>query len=183
MDTIYLLPCSCGRKMPVNPRQAGESITCTCGASLEVPTLLNLRILQRAELPPQPEIHKKAWGAGQRLIFLGVIVILFAIAIGGWLFWIRPTDPYAYLSQEQIKQSVPALTPIETWRLWLLLEKGGLERHKRGSEIFFASQRAQYLIYGELLAILSGVGLTLIAAGIIVIRFNKKKHRPARSAN
>ena len=45
----YLLPCSCGRKMPVEPRQAGQSVDCACGESLEIPTMLAMSALEPAD--------------------------------------------------------------------------------------------------------------------------------------
>lgn len=48
MNTSYLLPCTCGRNVNINVRQAGGTITCTCGAQLDVPALRQMRDLEEA---------------------------------------------------------------------------------------------------------------------------------------
>ena len=43
----YRLPCDhCGRAYPVEPRQAGDVITCECGAKLQIPTMLKIKRLE-----------------------------------------------------------------------------------------------------------------------------------------
>jgi hypothetical protein len=41
----YLLDCPCGRKLPVNRSQAGETVACECGSEIRVPSLSKLREL------------------------------------------------------------------------------------------------------------------------------------------
>jgi hypothetical protein len=171
----YLLPCNCGRKIPVEAPQAGEIVACACGASVEVPTLLGLRKLELAEAPPQPAIIKTTWGAGQRLIFLGAIVILIAVAIGVWLFYIRPMDPFANISPDQMKEKAEILSPAQSLHLWEMLDKGGLNPRKRGSEIVFEGMQAQYRIYWWLVGIVAGTGSVLIAAGIVLAYIQTKR--------
>src|SRR5678815_2344165 len=45
----YLLPCACGQQISVSAAQAGESLRCSCGAMVEVPTMRGLRELERVE--------------------------------------------------------------------------------------------------------------------------------------
>ena len=175
--TYYLLHCPCGRKIPVQPPQAGEIVTCACGVSLEVPTLLALKALERTEVPSEPNPAKTAWGAGHRLIFLGVLIIIASVAIGGWLFFERPTDPFANLSPEQIKEAFQKLSPSDTWRRWLMYEKAGPTWPKGGLDIFLTEQKSQNQIYWWLLGFLAGAGLACVAAGIIVVHRSKKKVR------
>ncbi len=175
MNIYYLLPCHCSRKIPVQPRQAGEIITCACGATLEVPNLLSLKTLERAEVQAEPKKSKTAWNTGHRIIFLGAVVIVASILIGIWLCLFRPPDPYANLTPEQMRQAAQALTPLGSWRLWLLLERGGLEMHKRGLEIVFAELQTQHRIYWVLLAILFGIGIALVAAGVILVKLPRNK--------
>jgi hypothetical protein len=173
--TRYLLPCSCGQKIPVEMRQAGEIITCPCGNSLEVPTLLKLKTYQRVEVPPPAETPKKAWNAGHRLILLGAVIIIATVAIGGWLFWERPADPFANLNAEQVKAALQTVSPSQSWRRWLYYEKAGPEWHKVNIEITFADLQAQHKVYWGLLTMVGGAGLAFIAGGIIVLYFSRKK--------
>lgn len=175
MNPIYLLPCHCGRKIQVQARHAGVIVTCDCGASLEVPTLLGLRALEQVEVQVQPKTPKTAWSTGHRIIFLGLIVILAAVVVGVWLFTARPTDPYANFTPEQMREATEKLTPVQSWRLWQMLDKSKLDGRKRPAELFFADQQAQYRVYWWLLALIAGTGLVLIAAGIIVVNLRKKR--------
>jgi hypothetical protein len=88
--TEYLLPCSCGQKLAVSARQAGESVRCSCGATLEVPTLRGLDTLERAAAPAAPG---RTWGDRQRAVFLLVVAALAAASIAGYLALILPADP------------------------------------------------------------------------------------------
>ena len=55
----YLLPCPCGQAVEIELGQAGQTVTCTCGKSLAVPTMMQIK-----ELPLAPEkiepAHKTA---------------------------------------------------------------------------------------------------------------------------
>ena len=175
MNTMYLLPCSCGRKIPVQLRQAGETIACDCGTSLEVPPLTELKALQKLEAPAKPQIVKTAWTTGHRLTFFGGLVILAGIVMGGWLFWNRPIDPYANFTPEQMMQAASTRTPLQSLRLWQALVKGGLEHHKRWAEVVFSDIQAQYQVYWWVLGLVVGIGVALVAAGIIVLSLKKKK--------
>jgi hypothetical protein len=171
----YLLPCDCGRKIPVEAPQAGEIVTCACGASIEVPTLMGLRALEQVEAPPQPAIIKTTWGAGHRLIFLGALVILAAVVLGVWLFYIRPMDPFANITPEQMKEKSQILSPLQSLHLWDMLDRAGLNPRKRGTEVVFEGQQTQHRIYWWLLGIVSGTGLVLVAAGIVVVYIKTKR--------
>lgn len=39
VSSKYLLPCLCGQQIPIEPRQAGETVACRCGISLQAPTM------------------------------------------------------------------------------------------------------------------------------------------------
>jgi hypothetical protein len=175
VNTMYLLPCSCGRKIPVQLRQAGETIKCECGASLEVPTLTGIKTLQKSEATAEPRIAKTAWTTGHRLTFFGGLVILAGIVLGGWLFWSRPIDPYANFTPEQMMQAASTRTPLQSLRLWQSLVRGGLEHHKRWAEVVFEDKQAGHQVLWWVWAILPITGFALVAAGIIVLSMKKKK--------
>ncbi len=46
MSQKFALKCTCGATIPVEIRQAGESISCQCGVTLEIPKLRDLRQLE-----------------------------------------------------------------------------------------------------------------------------------------
>ena len=51
MSQKYLLPCSCGKDVPIETAQAGGNVPCDCGQSLKVPTLLQIKKLPLADEP------------------------------------------------------------------------------------------------------------------------------------
>ncbi|MGA2060986.1 MAG: hypothetical protein ABSG67_10930 [Thermoguttaceae bacterium] len=175
MNTMYLLPCSCGRKIPVQLRQAGEIVKCDCGASLEVPTLSGLKSLQKLEASAEPKIARTAWTAGHRLTFFGWLVILVAIGLGGWLYWSGPVDPYANFTPEQMIQGAATRTPIQSLRLWQFLVRDGLEHHKRPAERDFEDKQAGHQILWWVWAIVPITGFALVVTGIILLKLKKKK--------
>ncbi|MHC4405869.1 MAG: hypothetical protein ACYTG0_40010, partial [Planctomycetota bacterium] len=75
MSAKYLLPCSCGQKIPVGATQAGGGLRCECGAELEVPALRELTQLDRAEVKPTRRAPAPSWGSRQSVFFLGLVVM------------------------------------------------------------------------------------------------------------
>jgi hypothetical protein len=41
----YLLPCSCGQSVEIETSQAGQQVSCSCGATLQVPSMLQIKSL------------------------------------------------------------------------------------------------------------------------------------------
>lgn len=87
----YLLPCACGQKLPVSVRQAGQAVTCSCGARLDVPPLRGLRELEQAAARAEPS--QRAWGDRQRVVFLLAALSLLMAAAAGFLALRMPAAP------------------------------------------------------------------------------------------
>lgn len=119
MTEHYLLPCSCGQKLAVTLRQAGESITCPCGNVLEVPPLNRLKTLEKvapeAELAASAGYVRKrpAWSGRQAGFFLGVVLMCTSVPWAGWLELSKPR-----------LITVERMTPLQTWGLWQELRTG-----------------------------------------------------------
>ncbi len=80
----YSLPCSCGDTIPIETSQAGETVVCSCGRQLEVPTMRAIRQLDPIR-PPAVACAKSAgnWSMPQRLCFsIGMAVAAIGFAIG-----------------------------------------------------------------------------------------------------
>ncbi len=90
MSTKHLLPCRCGKKIEVDVRQAGQTITCQCGAMVDVPTMRQVRQLERAATtggktaPRWSPLQGAVFAAGVLIavISLSVLVVLFVRRIG-----------------------------------------------------------------------------------------------------
>jgi len=157
----YLLPCSCGRKIPVDRSQAGQGIRCECGARLEVPTMRALRLLER--VTPKPDAARptrSAWGARQGLLLLGVLVILAALGLMALLHSSRPR-----------LHDVEDLPPIRTWLLWQELRQGLQERPVGEKE--FLERVTRYRRWIGVLWVVAGAGVLIMAGS----RFVPQKRR------
>ena len=121
MEGRYLLPCSCGQKIPVEPRQAGQEIRCDCGASLEVPTMLGMAALEKAPSEPSHTPPSAPWGIRQGIVLLGTVIVLLALGMVIPLHLTRPALPTA----EMIRQRTQTLSPFQSWRHWHVLRAGG----------------------------------------------------------
>lgn len=114
MNPRFLLPCACGKSIPVEPAQAGNRIRCECGAELQVPSLLGMRHLQ-----PVQDSHnggrasRPAWGARQRLFSVGILLSATGLVVATWFYATRPRKP-----------NTAALPPLFTLLLWESLKTG-----------------------------------------------------------
>lgn len=132
MAELYWLPCDCGERHPVGARQAGRTIACACGRSLEVPTLRGLRELERARPPAEaadgraaPSTPGDGWGLRQAGMFLGAVLLLGGLAWAGYLEATKPR-----------RLSVEEMEPLQTWALWQEL--------RTGADRFASPQMKQY---------------------------------------
>ncbi len=119
MTEHYLLPCRCGQKLAVSPRQAGGTITCPCGTAMEVPPLNRLRTLEpvspAAELPARAGALRKrtAWESRQAGLFFGVVLLCVGLPWAGWLEFSKPR-----------LVPIERMVPLQTWGLWQELRIG-----------------------------------------------------------
>jgi len=157
----YLLPCACGQKVLVEPRQAGESIVCACGSPLDVPTLLGITALERVEEEPEPQASPGQWGKRQRLLLLGTVV--FALAVAGWIWLLmhQPKSPFS-VDPEQIRQSAQTLRVWQSWEAWQWM-KTGLDRR---TDQQYAAAVARFHIWLGVVVALTLTGVALIAGGM-----------------
>ncbi len=136
----FLLPCSCGAKLPVNKSQAGMSLPCPeCGVSVEVPTIRKLSSL--ATMIPE----KKRAKAGQGLKWLGpvaaisLLVGIVGLSYAGYLFYERRTyrgfavenganmDVKESDFMADIRKSAEQSAPADTWDYWNTMINEGLK--------------------------------------------------------
>jgi hypothetical protein len=86
----YLLPCpACSQKLTVSAARAGQSVLCSCGQSLEVPPLRDLRQLELATDGDQPQ---STWNRRKGLVFLGCTIMVICACISGWFMTKLPRN-------------------------------------------------------------------------------------------
>lgn len=115
----YLLTCECGKKIPVDVGQAGGSVSCSCGAQVDVPALRNLRHLPLAE--PDVEKPRAAWNASKGFTAAGLIV---AVLLAGYALWDRFTEPTVPKFDPDyristVNEGLEKMAPAEAWQLWV----------------------------------------------------------------
>jgi len=134
--------------------------------------------LKRLEYVKETAIPKKIqhqWTLGHALIFVGGLLIIAGVIVGGLLLWHGPSDPYANFTPEGMQNLAKNLTPIGSLQLWKRLERSGLEHHKRWDEIDFEDKQAGHQFLWWVWALIPITGIALVAAGIIVLNLKKKK--------
>ena len=77
---LYLVPCNCGEQVRARASQAGERLTCPCGATVSVPTIRGLKQLKTVDdeiAPPAaaPVWQGPAFAVGVLALFAGAIVL------------------------------------------------------------------------------------------------------------
>lgn len=162
MSTQYLLPCSCGSATPVQTAQAGESIRCTCGAELKVPTLRALR-----NLPPvphhQPQLES-TWNPGLGLVFLGGLAVLASM---GLFVYVEMNAPTVDLGR--VRQEASYMSPAESWQKWNVLQEGLPGPYSKESRAVLAGapQRKRMFLGG---CVLAAVGAGVIGGGVYLLK-------------
>jgi hypothetical protein len=175
LSTKYLLPCQCGQRLAVEPRQAGETVVCACGRTLEVPTFLQLKQLEK--VVAKAESRRIVWSHGQRLIFVGTALIL------GWAIWADyllywkgpPVNNLSGRSPEFIREAVQQMTPVQTWHQWFALRAQGIDPRLDWQRRDYLGKIAEYKILWIVSAPLILLGAAFVVSGIVVIR-NQRRH-------
>ncbi|HEX4414510.1 MAG TPA: hypothetical protein VH107_12840 [Lacipirellulaceae bacterium] len=113
----YLLPCVCGKSVPVDVRQAGARVTCSCGTTLEVPTLRQIRHLPQAA---SVDVHSApAWGPRQGIV---AVCLILAISLLAWSAWVWRSEPEVPKFDPVARQKIvdqQIKTPLEAWNSWI----------------------------------------------------------------
>jgi hypothetical protein len=172
--TQYLVPCTCGRKTPVESRQAGETIECDCGAKLEIPRLLELKKLEKAVVQAEPEKKPPPWGIGQGLVLFSVVIL-----IGVGVLWMGalhflPGNPYD-MSPEWIRAHFQKMSPVETWETWRYFEQVGINPPKERIDRYFEGEYAKRQMLLMYLGIAAVGGVALLASGIFLAARQRSK--------
>lgn len=89
----FNLPCSCGNTVWVSSGDAGRCVPCNCGASVEVPSLRQLRALVRDEKGSSRPVARRVRESGYPNGYVVMAVGLFLVFVGTcaitatWILW------------------------------------------------------------------------------------------------
>lgn len=115
----YRLPCTCGQSVVVETTQAGETVSCQCGRTLEVPTLRALRQLEPAVEDGPARPTRDTWSIRQGILFgIGLVVLLAGAITAGLSYYQRSQVDTFMPSEEIIDQWVREVDQWPAERLW-----------------------------------------------------------------
>ncbi len=155
MSIRYLVPCTCGRKHPVEATQAGQTLQCPCGQAVSVPTLQQLKGLPREE-HPEPAAPSPRTSLAQRLMLIGGIVLLAGAGLSAAVYWTRPRWlPYEMLS------------PVESLVVWRLYTRGPQIQLSPAEREFHTLCQRNSRWLAITLAI-AAIGAVVFGAGLVV---------------
>jgi hypothetical protein len=172
----YVLPCPCGQSVEVDASQAGLQVTCSCGSTLEVPTMRGLAQLQPAASEERRDeaAGPAAWGPAQGLMFLGGLVLLVGLAAVAWVY---PQRPHVTVDTAMIQHHTGHLTPEESWELWKELRQGLNQSPNELGSQFQTAMQTYYRHLGMAITVVV-VGAALLAIGLM-LKLQQRPRPPA----
>ena len=170
----YLLPCECGRKIPVAASQAGETVVCECGRSLSAPKLRELRQLE-AQTVEEDRPRGAAWSplqgglfvAGAVMLLISILALAYTALQRGSLMTEKPEFNPEFV--QQLMAEIDSNSPAENLDVWRhdILEHG-LERP--GDPAYLVHREADELLTRRLMIFGAAAtfGLALIIAAFLI---------------
>ncbi len=173
MSNARLLPCSCGRKVPVRPSQAGQTVRCSCGAELQVPAWREIAALEPASAKAAPA-GAGPWGWPERLLLLGVAGLAVAVAICAYLLVTRPIQP----SVADLRRRFEEYSPAAARRAWRTMVDWGLDPWAEDPDWDRAVARFRLAMAGT--ALLAACAFALVVVGYHMRSTRQRRPRRAR---
>lgn len=163
--TSFLLPCECGRLIPIGRGQAGGQVRCDrCGTARDVPRLGDLArfAVQQSSGAAAP----RRWTAAHACLVGGTAVAVIAAVAAAMTA--SPAAPAVDVAG--VRQAVSNASPGEVHRVWKQISRGGVARpqlpHERRLEQMarVAGDMSRWLTG---LAVLGGVVAVASAASLL----------------
>ncbi len=160
MSANYLLPCRCGQRLVVEPRRAGETIICSCGASLQIPTMLEMARLEPAPVESVASPADSGWSWRQRMLLVGIVLVSVAIFAGFLVFISQPIPPINQIDPEQIQENAKRLSPVRTWEIWQAMKQGPGRIDQR-----YAAALVRFHAWAGITAVVAAIGGAFLIMG------------------
>jgi hypothetical protein len=179
----YLLPCSCGKSVAIEVSQAGQSVRCTCGNMVDVPTMRLIR-----QLPPaaasaaKKRLRDRSWSLTQRLLFSGGLAILVGGLLTAGVFQMGrsglKTTETTWDNLERAHQDIDSMTITQTWDLWTMARNDTIGPYNPPPFILHRLWSATWLraVVGGMAAAV--VGLVLMVSAFVIRPRAKPRGRP-----
>ena len=167
----YQLTCACGVQHAVSPSQAGQTLTCSCGNSLAIPTLRGLKELPVVE-PTAPAKGRTTSAAtsSRPSILTGLLVAIFFIAVPVAFFYgyqrlTMDTSQTEEAERAEAFETIDQANAVMLSDAWDQFSTTGLGPPNKPM-FYYVQRRRQQLEMG--VAIASGVALVCgLAAGAL----------------
>jgi hypothetical protein len=181
MKAVYLLPCSCGKKVRVDAGQAGAKVDCECGQQLAVPTFRGLRNLEvDAQAPLVAANQPPSWSALRGVLFsFGLLVTVVAVGISGYQLYIYSImrdggESWKRSTLDQMLQGVERLSPTEALMEFQEMSKRGLTQDGIPPWAAISSVRDNSFRWLTASLVALAVGLASLVASLVGTRRPKK---------
>jgi hypothetical protein len=167
MPVKYLLPCTCGQATPLEASQAGQRVTCACGATLTAPTMRGLAALEKVTEPEPKAKSQRRWSRGQGMLFSGgVVTALVALAATGYMAMIyseaesNKSQMREFFANQSSDERIDSMAPSDLLKEWYEHQARGLEEAESASWRRF-SEVSRHMVMAM------GVALAVALAGIL----------------
>lgn len=172
MNTIYLLPCTCGKSIEVDRSQAGLTVHCACGRGQEVPTIRGLALLEsrvRSQVAP-----RLTWGPAQGVIFAGLALAAIAGTTALYRQVFPPRNPVEGVNRERLAELFGNMTPDKSLELWGYLSQG-IDRTELPQILYFREVLARHQRWTRVAWGVAAAGLAIAAGGALLAAGDRRK--------
>ncbi len=144
-------------------------LSCTCGATMEVPTVLQMARLEQVSTEPPAAAPSVPWGLRQSMVLLGVLIALLGIGLTVGLFLTRPQLP----DNDEVRRRATSYTAVQSWQYYREdLRIFGPDRPSKKHDEAFAKAAFRQNVW-------MGVTLTLAIAGVVLATLATLQRRPS----
>lgn len=167
MSQRYQLPCpSCSSVLQVATTQAGETLVCSCGEELVVPTLRELRQLDTVE-DENGRGKTSGWNPLRGALFVSGVMLLAIAGIGHWrVDSLRQDLDTTQPEFREMTFDVQTLTPMRAWEAWVHFREQSLQY--RDTPEFVENRRKHRELTAYLYAFWAAAGIGLILVGVSI---------------
>ncbi|MBN1853433.1 MAG: hypothetical protein JW829_11940 [Pirellulales bacterium] len=168
----YSLPCPCGKKIPVKLSQAGETIRCVCGTTLQIPAMREIKQLEPCDQQSSDgSLNPKAtWGRREGQMLLGILMVVIGLGLSAYFYQTRPK-----------LLDISSFSPMDTWILWLDL-RNGPDRHLSPYDQEYMERRGINRVAMWSALALASIGLLVLIHGSLMRRRRSSRFGGGTSA-
>ncbi len=141
-------------------------MTCACGAGIDVPTLLELKRLERVKVD-EPARPARRWGVRQRVMSVGGLIAVAGLLTALGLLFTLPPGEITDQDRVALRERVERMTLAETLNEWAALYRLPPEQPPPYQQVRFA-RRQERIAYVWLAAGVSLLGMAVFASGFLV---------------